>query len=63
MQALASGAGRFKELRELHPDLRMVRCQHHYIFMLARQGSPAVVLAILHERMDLMERLATRLQD
>ena len=31
------------------------------IFLLARRNAAAVVLAILHERMDLMERLKNRL--
>jgi toxin ParE1/3/4 len=61
MDALASGSGRFKELPELRPGLRMTRCQHHCIFMLLRPGEPAVVLAVLHERMDLMDRLQARL--
>jgi plasmid stabilization system protein ParE len=33
----------------------------HYLFCLPRQGQPALILAILHERMDLMTRLKGRL--
>jgi plasmid stabilization system protein ParE len=61
MSALASGQGVYKELPDLHPCLRMTRCQHHYIFALIIQGKPAVILAILHERMDIMVRLKIRL--
>jgi len=42
--------------------LRMVRCEHHYIFCLPRDDAPALVVAIFHERMDLMARLADRLE-
>nr|WP_255210280.1 type II toxin-antitoxin system RelE/ParE family toxin [Sphingobium cloacae] len=46
----------------LHPGLRMVRCEHHYVFCLPRDDAPALVVAIFHERMDPMVRLADRLE-
>lgn len=61
VERLASGAGAFKDMTALHPGLRMVRCEHHYIFCLPRDDAPALVMAILHERMDLLARLAGRL--
>lgn len=61
MVALANGQGHYKELPELHASLRVTRCQHHFLFMLPRPDAPAVVLAVLHERMDLIERLKARL--
>ena len=39
----------------------MAHCEHHYAFALPREGAPALIVAILHERMDLMTRLAERL--
>ena len=60
-ETIAKGGGRYKDLSELYPDLRMVHCEHHYIFCLPRVGTPALVVAILHERMDLMTRLKSRL--
>lgn len=59
---LAAGEGPFKDMGELYPALRMARCEHHYVFCLPRAGEPALVVAILHERMDLMTRLADRLK-
>ena len=59
---LAAGEGPFKDMSELFPALRMARCEHHYVFCLPRAGEPALVVAILHERMDLMTRLADRLK-
>jgi len=61
MARLAAGLGAFKDLGAIYPALRMVRCDHHYVFCLPRAGEPALVIAIFHERMDLMMRLADRL--
>ncbi len=46
---------------DLYPGLRMMRCEHHYIFCLPRPETPALIVAILHERMDLIARIAGRL--
>lgn len=61
MESVAAGDGFFKEMSALYPGLRMVRCEHHYIFCLPRDDAPALVVAIFHERMNLMVRLAARL--
>lgn len=60
--ALAQGRGVFKTLDDLHPGLRMKLAGHHHLFCLPQPGSPALILAILHERMDLMMRLKGRLR-
>ena len=62
IEAVAAGAGVFKDMTAVYPGLRMVHCQHHYIFCLPRENAPALVVAILHERMDLMTRLVDRLR-
>ncbi|TDB51274.1 type II toxin-antitoxin system RelE/ParE family toxin [Photorhabdus khanii] len=58
---LAVGRGTFKDMSELFPELRMAHCEHHYVFCLPRGSAPALVVAIFHERMDLMTRLAERI--
>ncbi|MGE8106487.1 type II toxin-antitoxin system RelE/ParE family toxin [Allorhizobium sp. NPDC080224] len=63
MENIAAGKAPFKDLSALYPALRMARCQHHYIFCLPRDHAPALIVAILHERMDLMRRLADRLNE
>ena len=63
MDWLAAGQAPFKELSTLYPHLRAVRCEHHYIFCLPRGEEAAFIVAILHERMDLMARLGDRLAD
>lgn len=58
---LATGNRLYKDMSVIHPKLRMVLCGHHYIFCLPREDTPALVIAILHERMDIMTRLKSRL--
>jgi toxin ParE1/3/4 len=60
-EALAAGDGAYRDLDDVHPGLRVRRCQHHYIFCLPRPDAPALIVAILHELMDLMARIAGRL--
>lgn len=58
---LAAGEGQFKDMSAIYPALRMSYCEHHYLFCLPREGAPSLIVAIFHERMDLMTRLADRL--
>lgn len=59
---LAKAEGVYSDLGEIHPDLRVSHCEHHYVFCLPRVDGPALIVAILHERMDLMARIADRLR-
>lgn len=59
---LAGRQGAVKDMSALYPALCMAHCEHHYIFCLPRENAPALIVAILHERMDLMVRLADRLK-
>ena len=59
---LAADPARFRNMGEVYPGLRLAHCGHHYIFCLPREDAPALIVAVLHERMDLMLRLAARLQ-
>lgn len=58
---LAAHQGAYRDLSDLYLKLLMAHCEHHYAFALPREGAPALIVAILHERMDLMTRLAERL--
>lgn len=62
LENVAAGEGVFEDMAALYSGLRMMRCEHHYIFCLPRNDAPALVVAIFHERMDLMTRLADRLK-
>lgn len=59
---LVAGRGSYHDMSELFPNLRMVRCAQHYVFCLPRENAPALVVAIFHERLDLMTRLADRIR-
>ena len=43
-------------------DLLHFRCNHHYIFYHLQPDRPPLILAILHERMSLVDRLRRRLE-
>lgn len=58
---LATGQAAFRDMSYLHTGLRMSHCEHHYIFCLPRHDGLALIVAIFHERMDLMARLENRL--
>ena len=58
---LAARQGAYRKMSDLYPKLLMAHCEHHYAFALPGEGGPALIVAILHERMDLMARLAERL--
>lgn len=58
---LALSEGHYKQLEDLYPSMRLKHCQHHYIFGVMRGTRPMLVVAIFHERMDLMEQLKNRL--
>jgi plasmid stabilization system protein ParE len=59
--ALAAGDVTTKPVFEHWPELRVSRCQHHYVFSLRRAAAPIAILAVFHENMDLPERLRERL--
>ena len=62
VEKIALGEARFKGLPDIFPRLRQMRCQHHYIFCLPRDNEPALIVAIFHERMDMLSRIADRLK-
>lgn len=39
---LAAGRGPFRDMSDLFPKLRMMRCECHYIVCLARENAPAL---------------------
>jgi plasmid stabilization system protein ParE len=44
-----------------YPDVFVAKCEHHFIFYLRRSPRP-LIIAFLHERMDLVNRLKNRLE-
>ena len=60
--ALARGTAWTTSPVEHRPDLLCSRCQHHFVFAVRSEGHDLLVLAVLHESMDLMARLRERLE-
>ena len=44
-----------------YPHVQVMRCGHHYMFHVRPSGRKPLVIAVLHERMDLPARLKGRL--
>ena len=61
LEAIASDKARARTFLKHRPELLVSRCEHHCVFHLARKGQPPLILAVLHEKMDLMRRLRARL--
>ena len=58
---LARGEGHYRDMSAVYPELRVAHVGHHYVFCLPRADAPALVVAVLHERMDIITRLKARL--
>jgi toxin ParE1/3/4 len=58
---IAEGRARSKEVSERYPQVRVSRCQHPYVFYVHPEGQKPLMLAGLHEQMDLLARLRERL--
>jgi len=43
------------------PEIVVCRCEHHFVFALVLDRAPMLILAVLHETMDLVARLRERL--
>jgi len=43
------------------PNVLVIRCEHHFVFYLHPSTEKPVILAVLHERMDMVNRLQDRL--
>lgn len=62
IEQIVAERGRYKIETAFSLPVRVLRCQHHYIYSLPRAEEPDLILAILHERMDLVARIAERLE-
>jgi plasmid stabilization system protein ParE len=59
---IASDAATSRQFSEYYPQVRVTRCQHHYVFYLQGEETPVPhIIAVLHERMDIVSRLRDRL--
>ena len=61
-KGIGAGETRTRAVFEHRPELRVCRCEHHYVFALLREDEVPLIVAVLHEKMDLMVRLRERLE-
>ncbi|MBW4985285.1 type II toxin-antitoxin system RelE/ParE family toxin [Mameliella sp. CS4] len=57
--AIGTRRARSKAFDQLPDDVRILRCEHHYVVWLV--ASQPIIIAVLHERMDFVQRLKDRL--
>jgi len=50
-----------RPILESQPTLRVSRCEHHLVFYLHPKAKPPTIIGVLHERMDLLQHLKSRL--
>lgn len=60
-EAIGRGKVRTRVFLKLRPELFVSRCEHHFVFHLDRGKKCPLILAILHENMDLVSRIRRRL--
>ena len=58
---IAEGRVRTRNFSERYPQVRVTRCEHHYVFFLHPEGQKPRIIAVLHERMDMLTRIGKRL--
>lgn len=63
LRMIAEGRAVSRTFSERYPQVRVTRCEHHYIFYLHPEGQKPRILAVLPEHMDLLARLGDRLSD
>jgi plasmid stabilization system protein ParE len=60
-QGIATNTVISRTFSQRYPQLRLTRYEHHYVFYLVPEGKKPRIIAVLHERMDFLARLADRL--
>lgn len=60
-QEIADKTAISRSFSNLYPQIRVTHCEYHYIFYVHNEGERPCILAVLHERMDLVSRLQNRL--
>jgi len=58
---IGKGRVRPRVFLKRRPELFFTHCEHHYIFYVVQKNGCPLVIAILHENMNLMTRLKHRL--
>jgi len=59
-QEISNGTVEQKIFSTLFPHVLINKCEHHYIFYIHKKESIPLIIAILHERMDIVSWLESR---
>lgn len=51
------------DAKKIHADLRFCLHERHYVFWLDRVDQPKLVVAFLHDKMDIVRHLADQADD
>lgn len=60
-ERIASGEQHVRAVSRSLPDVFTCRCEHHYVFYI--EGKVPYIIAVLHEKMDMLQRLKRRLPE
>jgi plasmid stabilization system protein ParE len=60
-RGIAEGRVRSRNFSPRYPQVQVTRCQHHYVFYTHPEGQRPRIIAVLHERMDMLARIGERL--
>lgn len=60
-QSISNGDVISRIFSKRYPQVRVTRCEHHYVFYLHPNGKNPCIIDVLHERMDMLTRLVDRL--
>ncbi len=60
-QAVVDGVAYSYQFSEVYPQVKVCRCEHHYIFYIYPDKRQPVIIAVLHERMDILVQLKKHL--
>ncbi len=60
-QKIADGEVVPRSFSTRFPELLVTRCERHFIFYLYPEGEKPEIIAVLHERMDMISRIRDRL--
>lgn len=60
--SIASNSEHSRVVFSNRPDIRFVHCEHHYGFFVRPNKSCTLIVALLHERMDIISRIRKRLE-
>ena len=60
-EAIGQQTANARAFLDRRPELLVSRVEHHFVFHLNRENECPLILAVFHEKMDLMNRLRKRL--